>query len=113
MCRFETLKSAFVSRDPSRPTADDEAESTGEENCRELLEVAADTIIAVLFEPEELGVTECQAIEMAVGILDEALSVLAEVSPTPFQVNGIIPEEATTTNLNQAACLLKSIADQL
>jgi hypothetical protein len=113
MCRYETLKSALVSRDTSQPEPDGETGSAGRENSRELLEVAADTIIAVLFEPEELGLSEIQAIEMAVGILDEALRILSDVSPASFQVRGIRSEEATAENLSQAACLLKSIADQL
>jgi hypothetical protein len=114
MCHYETLKSVLVTRGHSQPvTDDDQPESAGTENSRELLEIAADTIIAVFHEPAELGLSENQAIEMATGILDEALNILSEVSPAPFKVSGISLDEATTENLNQAACLLKSIADQL
>lgn len=111
MCRNETLKSAFVSRDSS--SLESEIESENRETSRQLLEVAADTIIAVLYEPEDLGLSEVQAIEMAGAILDEALGILVEVSPRPFQVRWSRSNEATMADLNHAACVLKSIADQL
>lgn len=113
MCRFEKFKSAFATRDSFQPaTGDDESSLIGPDNSRKLLEIAADTIIAVLYEPTELGLSEAQAIEMATGVLEEALDILARVSSETFRLS-MSADEATTDNLNQAACLLKSIADQL
>ena len=111
MFRYETLKPAFVSRDYS--ASESEIESENRSTSRQLLEVAADSIIAVLFEPEELGLSEVQAIEMANDILDEALSILVEVSPRTFKVRKSRSNDATRAELTQAACVLKSIADQL
>ena len=111
MFRYETLKPAFVSRDYS--ASESEIESENRSTSRQLLEVAADSIIAVLFEPDDLGLTEVQAIAMAGDILDEALSILVEVSPRTFKVRRSRSNDATRAQLNQAACVLKSIADQL
>ena len=53
MFHYETLNPAFAGRDSS--ASESEIESENRETSRQLLEVAADSIIAVLFEPEELG----------------------------------------------------------
>ena len=109
MCQLNRFEIVAVQEPPSTGVSQTEPEMS-QDDSRQFLLLAADAIVAVLHEPDELGLSEAEAIEFATRFLDEALAVLGPESRLP---DSVMKEPALSgTQLTRAAGILRRIADQ-
>ena len=108
MCLLNRFEIVAV---PEPPTGVHQAEpEMSQDDSRQFLLLAADAIVAVLHEPDELGLSESEAIEFATRFLDEALAVLGPESRLP---DSVMKEPVLSgPQLTRAAGILRRIADQ-
>ncbi len=109
MCLFKRFEVVAVP-EPS-PGIDRAEPGMSQDDSRQFLLLAADAIVAVLHEPDELGLSETEAIEFATRFLDEALALLGPESRLPE--SAFRESELTDTQLTRSAGILRRIADQL